>query len=324
MPEQFTYIFDKDNISPYTSIGNGYNRSIKPDLFYNGGRCVYKKNITTGNIELQNNYFKAGCKSASPNNDGGNNGILYACGTSDATALVSHEALELYEILNKIFSTQQGNDIPKEFAAILLKAMIIHGCEWGKVGENIARAYEIPQKRLAKWIGNGIPNFDKVKECEKNRITLIGYGNISKGASNIYTVPIPIEFSNKRMFRKLTVTLAYFSPINAANQKYRGGQMWFDLNKNELVTNRVNTDNNIVRRGTIQHEIFYGQQAVAWDENDNIEIKVNCDEDATKEFETLPYAIMVSFEIAEDIDVYEPILEKIKLSVKNDNINIRI
>lgn len=324
LPEQFTYIFDKDNISPYTSIGNGYNRSIKPDLFYNGGRCVYKKNITTGNIELQNNYFKAGCKSASPNNDGGNNGILYACGTSDATALVSHEALELYEILNKIFSTQQGNDIPKEFAAILLKAMIIHGCEWGKVGENIARAYEIPQKRLAKWIGNGIPNFDKVKECEKNRITLIGYGNISKGASNIYTVPIPIEFSNKRMFRKLTVTLAYFSPINAANQKYRGGQMWFDLNKNELVTNRVNTDNNIVRRGTIQHEIFYGQQAVAWDENDNIEIKVNCDEDATKEFETLPYAIMVSFEIAEDIDVYEPILEKIKLSVKNDNINIRI
>lgn len=116
---------------------------------------------------MQNNYFKAGCKSASPNNDGGNNGILYACGTSDATALVSHEALELYEILNKIFSTQQGNDIPKEFAAILLKAMIIHGCEWGKVGENIARAYEIPQKRLAKWIGNGIPNFDKVKECEK-------------------------------------------------------------------------------------------------------------------------------------------------------------
>ncbi len=324
LPDNLTYLFNEVNISPYTSIGNGYNRSIKPDLFYNGGRNVYKKNIITENIEMHDSYSKAGCKSASPREDGGNNGIAYTCGTSDATALVSHEALELYEILNNVFKSQQGNDIPDEFAAVLIKTILIHGCEWGKEGENIAKAYGIEPKRLSKWIGNGIPNFDKVKQCEKNRITLIGYGNISKGSSHNYAVPIPIEFSNKRIKRKLTVTMAYFAPINVANQKYRGGQIWFDINKNSLTPNRVNTDNNIVKRGTIQHEIFYGEQAVAWDENDSIEIKVNCDEDATKEFEKLPYAIMVSFEVLEDIEVYDTILERIKLNVKNDNINIKI
>lgn len=324
LPDNLTYLFNEVNISPYTSIGNGYNRSIKPDLFYNGGRNVYRKNIITENIEMHNSYSKAGCKSASPRDSGGNNGVIYACGTSDAAALVSHEALELYEILNNIFISQQGNDIPDEFASILLKTILVHGCEWGKEGENIAKAFGIEPKRLSKWLGNGIPNFEKVRECKKNRITLIGYGNISKGSSNIYTIPIPIEFSNKRITRKLTVTMAYFTPINVANQKYRGGQMWFDISKNPLTPNRVNTDYNIVKRGTIQHEIFYGEQAVAWDENDCIEIKVNCDEDASKEFEELPYAIMVSFEVLEDIEVYDTILEKIKLNIKNDNINIKI
>lgn len=324
LPPNLTYLLNETNISPYTSIGNGYNRSIKPDLFFNGGRNVYKKNIRTENIEEHRNYSKAGCKSASPIDDGGSNGMTYACGTSDATALVSHEALKLYEILNNIFRSQQGTDIPDKFASVLLKTILIHGCEWGKEGQNIAKAYEIEPKRLSKWIGNGIPNFDKVRECEKNRITLIGYGDISKGTSNIYSVPIPIEFSNRRMMRKLTVTVAYFTPINVANQKYRGGQIWFDISKNPLTPNRVNTDNNIVRRGTVQHEIFYGDEAVPWDEDDSIEIRVNCDEDATKEFEKLPYAIMVSFEVLEDIEVYDTILEKIKLNIKNDNINIKI
>ncbi len=323
LPQGVTYLFKGLNISPYTSIGNGYNRSIKPDLFYKGGRNVYKKDIVTGNIIPLEKYSKAGCKSASPQNDGGNNGITFACGTSDATAIVSHEALELYDVLNTIFKAQQGKNIPDEFAAVLVKSMLIHGCEWGEAGQNIANAFGIEPKRLSKWLGNGIPNFDKVRECEKNRITFIGCGKISSGQSNVYTIPIPIEFSKRRMIRKLTVTLAYFTPINASNQKYRGGQIWFDVNNNALVTKRINTDNNIVKRGTVQHEIFYGDNAVAWDENDNIEIQVNCDEDATKDFGTLPYAITVSFEVLEDIEVYDKIIEKIKLEITNDSINIK-
>ena len=69
-----------------------------------------------------------------------------------------------------------------------------------------------------------------------------------------------------------------------------------------------------VRKGTLQHEIFCGEQSVVWN-NDDLVIKVNCKEDAGKlGMKEIPYCIFVSFEVAEGlgIDLYTIVKTQIK------------
>ncbi|MGI5872857.1 MAG: hypothetical protein ACOX8T_12570, partial [Bacillota bacterium] len=77
------------------------------------------------------------------------------------------------------------------------------------------------------------------------------------------------------------------------------------------------TDWNSVRRGTLQHEIFSGENAVVWDIEDSIKIKVNCKKDAENCKETVAYGLFVTFEVAEglDVDVYTSIVNKIRQAV---------
>lgn len=60
---------------------------------------------------------------------------------------------------------------------------------------------------------------ERVKQCTKEQVTLIGFGDIAQDKAFVYSIPIPIEFHEKRLKRKLTVTLAYLSPIHPSSIK---------------------------------------------------------------------------------------------------------
>jgi hypothetical protein len=166
-----------------------------------------------------------------------------------------------------------------------------------------------------------------VFECDDNRITLIGYGSLEKGKAHQYELPVPIDFSTGRYFRRLTITLAYFSPTVSAKQKYRSAKLWFVMEDNSLVSERINTDYHSVRRGTLQHEMFCGESATTWDPGENIRIKVNCMDDAETKFDPVNYGLLVSFEIAKetaaelDVDVYERVIDKVREAVPIQNRN---
>lgn len=301
--------------SPISALGLGYNRAIKPDIFFNGGRKLLREDYRFSDIQWVNSFTRPpGCCVASPGNG---NEIAYTFGTSDATAQITHAGGKCYNVLNEVFKLQTGNNIPDEYAAVLVKSMLVHGASWNNEAFTIANALGVSEKRVFKWLGNGIPDISKVLECTKNRITLIGYGSLKKGQAHVYQLPIPLDFSSERFFRKLSVTLSYFTPIVAEKQKYRSAKVWFTLENKTLTPNRINTDNKAVTRGTIQHEIFTGDNAVPWDPNDKVVIKVNCKDDAETTFGLIDYSLIVSFEIAEeisdrlDIDVYSNILTKI-------------
>ena len=90
--------------------------------------------------------------------------------------------------------------------------------------------------------------------------------------------------------------------------------------------NRIDADDKAVARGTLQHERFEGDGAIVWGENDVLHIKVNCRADASKFDEKIPYAILVTFELAPElnISVYDKVVNKIKdkdVSVYEKNIN---
>lgn len=200
--------------------------------------------------------------------------------------------------------------------------MLTHGASWSPIADKLSVSMDTSPKQLSKWLGNGIPDISRVIECTKERITLIGLGALKKDEGDIFRLPLPVDFSSRLMKRKLTVTLSYFSPIAPNKQAYRGTQLWFSIDDGEkgLVPNRQNTEWQAVRKGSLQHEIFTGEDPIVWNDDDLI-IKVNCKEDATKIKTAIPYCLFVSFEVAEgfDVDLYTDVSTRIRQRVQIAN-----
>lgn len=306
--------------SPISSFGLGYNNTITPDLFYYGGRKFLSKNLFD-EVIWQNSYRAPGCKVATPYANGSESGLAFTFGTSDAAAQISHEAGKCYEILEEVFIKETESGVPEEYKSILVKAMLTHGASWDKISSSLSKALNESENHLCRWIGNGIPDISRVEGCTLNRSTLLGIGKLRRDNAHIYRLMLPFDFSSQLIKRKMTVTLAYFSPMDFKKQKYRSAQLWFEISKGSiLVPKRQNTEWRTVRRGTLQHEIFTGENAIVWD-NDEIVIKVNCKDDASKLQGEIPYGLFVSFEVAEglEIDVYATIKNVIKAVIPIQN-----
>ncbi len=314
--ERFIYAVEQGMPSPISSFGKGYRSMITPDLFYFGGRKFIVSNLQN-KIKWSLSNREPGCKVAAPYGSGSSSGQAFIFGTSAAAAQITHESAKCYDTLSQVFRTETGEDIPDNEKGILLKAMLTHGATWDNIAEKVSSATAESVKQLSKWIGNGIPNTDKVQECTKNRITLIGRGSLAKDEGNLFKLPLPVDFSSRLIKRKLTITLAYFSPISPERQQYRVAQLWFDvIDEKKLVPDRQNTEWQAVRKGTLQHEIFTGEKPVVWNEEELL-IKINCKEDIGKLKQRIPYCIFVTFEVAEglDIDLYSIVQTRIRQRV---------
>lgn len=309
---------DRGLPSPISAIGKGYRSVIAPDLFYYGGREFIKRKLD-GKIDWVESSREPGCLSAAPYETGDTDGCAFSFGTSDAAAQITHEAAKCHDVLEQVFLNETGTNMPVDSTAILLKAMLTHGASWEPIADKLALTMGDSQKQLGKWLGNGVPNISRVIECTKERITLIGLGALEKDQGDIFRLPLPVDFSTRLMKRRLTVTLSYLSPVAPNKQTYRGAQLWFNIDdgKKGLVPERQNTEWQAVRKGTLQHEIFVGENPIVWNDDDLI-IKVSCKEEATKIKVAIPYCLFVSFEVAEgfDVDLYNDVLAKIRQGVQ--------
>ena len=318
---RFIWAVDRGLPSPVSAIGKGYRSVITPDLFYYGGREFIRRNFY-GKIDWVESLREPGCLSAAPYGMGDADGCAFSFGTSDAAAQITHEAAKCHDVLNQVFLAETGSNIPVEATAILLKAMLTHGASWEPIAEKLALAMGTSSKQLSKWLGNGVPNISRVIECTKERITLIGLGALKKDEGDIFRLPLPVDFSSRLMKRKLTVTLSYLSPIAPNKQTYRGAQLWFNIDDSGkgLVPDRQNTEWQAVRKGSLQHEIFIGENPIVWNDDDLI-IKVNCKEEANKIKTAIPYCLFVSFEVAEgfDVNLYADVSAKIHQRVQISN-----
>lgn len=317
--------------SPVSAFGSGYSRSIKPDVLCSGGRQTYKLPMVVKSpqrIEIGAAYRRnPGNKFATPSTVAGElNATVYGCGTSNATALMSRNAGICYETLEQIFDEYTVEQDIRKYEPALLKAMLVHGCSWGDIGNrlitilnntgNVERA-----KRLAcNWLGYGVPSIERVLECTEQRATLLGFGEITDGQAHIFSLPLPPSLGARRDRRRLTVTLAWLSPIAAHTQKYRGASLWFELKGDSPTFDRdvqeaCSGENSwrTVRKGTLQHEIFVGEKAEVIADGDSISIQVNCREESKKIISPIPYGLAVTLEVAEGLDI--PIYNEIRARI---------
>lgn len=328
-------LFESSLPSPVSAFGSGYRQSVKPDLIHIGGRIVHDEVPSSSEPHYAVSPRKVApgnCVAAPSSISAETNKSHYCSGTSNSAALVSRAAENLYRTISEIFSGQAPEQNRSFFEIPILKALLVHGCTWDEVGERLADilnddfdARKI-RRAISRWVGYGFPDFEKVTQCTNERVTLIGCGSLNDGEAHIYKLPLPPSLNARREWRKLTVTLAWLSPTEAATQRYRGAQLWFDFEdgkksrdklKNKLQVTGTDTDGHATKRGTVQHEVFEGESAVTVSDGDQLQIKVNCRKDAGRIISPVPYGLVVSFEVAEGIDigVYEEIQERLAAPV---------
>lgn len=314
--------------SPMSAFGSGHRRAIKPDLLFNGGRVLYTEALgTTTNATFESRRMRIapGNKVASPSALAGDvNKVVYCCGTSNAAALISRMAAAYHDTLVDVFEEQAPEITLNSYIAPLLKTMIVHGCSWGEIGTRLQEILQTPDNGrqirnwISRWFGYGVPDSERVLACTEQRATLLGFGQLGDEEAHLFTLPLPPSLGARREWRRLTVTLAWMSPVAASTQRYRAASLWFEVEGGSLAPNRQDADSKAVRRGTVQHEVFDGDRAIVIADDASLTVKVNCRRDAAKIQEPVAYGLAVSLEVAEGIDIaiYDEIRTRIASAIE--------
>ena len=308
--------------------GPGYRRAIKPDIQLPGGRQMLTEDPAppagTTVLRPDASLREPGQRVATPGPTGTLNATHHTRGTSNAAALGSRGAYFFYELLETL-RMRGDREIPGEFDAVLLKALLVHGSEWdGLLGPyRHALGAKHPQRTfrdyVARFLGYGRPDFGRVAAGAEQRVTVLGFGSLADGDAAEFALPLPPSLSGVNAERRVIVTLAWMTPINSRRQNYRGAHLWFDVAEN-VASTRACADHRAVQRGTLQHEVFEWRDAVAIQEGDNLTVKVSCRSDADDIFEPVRFGLAVTLEVAEDlllpIPIYEEVRERIAVRVR--------
>ncbi|MGD8717467.1 MAG: S8 family peptidase [Candidatus Zixiibacteriota bacterium] len=297
---------------PYNAIGLGYRRSIKPDLLAPGGRVLFMETPgSSSTVSMVKTSRPPGHSVASPGTTPGVlNSTRYCRGTSNAAALTVRAGAKTLKLIEELQNEPGGNILKDVYVPVLIKALIVHGVAWPETSNQVLRVlgylsnWRESSECLSRFYGYGNLNVDRVLSCSDQRCSLVGCGSLSEDEAHLYSIPLPPSLSGSNMYRRLTITLAWLSPVNYANRRYRCATLWFDTTAMDKIgVKRVNPDWRAAQRGTVQHETFEGEDIAVFVADDSLEIKVNCRADAGGFDGEVNYGLAVTLEVAPDIDV---------------------
>jgi len=315
--------------SPISRFGHGFRRSVKPEILFPGGRQLYMTPLTDRDQRYnlpQTSLGPPGQKVAYDSSQQGEiSKCVYQHGTSNAAALATRSGTRIYEVLAKL-QAEHGEQIPDNLMAVLIKTPLVHGAQHDDQAERALESLKTQKNSrrfkevVARYIGYGAVNIERVLACTEQRGTVIGCGEIGEKEVHEYRFPLPFGLSGSQVWRRMVVTLAWFSPINSAHRNLREAKLELQpagkWKETELALSRQEADRNQVLRGTVQHEILEGDnQIAAYQEDGHILLHVTCKADATEKLDdAIPYGLAVTLEVAESVDipVYQQIRDRIK------------
>lgn len=311
--------------SPFTRTGPGINDMIKPDLVEFGGDLSVEKGsgivvdssigvITTGKDFLTEGLF------------------IIENGTSFSAAKVSHLAAKLWRELPDASSN-------------LIRALLVASATIPDVRPRPLDNFKLKtgsvdeQSKLLSIYGYGIPEFDRAFSYI-NRALLIDEREIKLNNIVVYEIPIPVEFLSSGNGRMISVTLA-FDPLTRMRRKqYCGATMIFHLFRGvdakqitqkyaemdefdmvqgntpaSLAKNEVKLipGASLVKNGTVQKKMWVidGVQKIT---DDALKLVVICsDKWIDSEEYRQNYAIVVTVEQREMVELYNKIKNKIRI-----------
>lgn len=311
--------------SPAARLGHGFRRSVKPEILFPGGRQLYRTPV----LNSQTSYSLDGSLGApgqqvawDSNQAGALSQTVYTRGSSNATALATRSAARIYEVLDALRGEHEDS-IPQGLISVLIKALLVHGTKQDgdackaitaalKTRDNSRQFKEV----MARYLGYGTVQIERVLACTEQRGTVLGCGEIRENEIHEYRLPLPPGLSSSQAWRRMVVTLAWFSAVNPDHRNLREAKLELSPANNwgtlPLKLARQDGDHNQVLRGTVQHEVLEGsKQIAAFQDGDSILLHVACKKDATARLDdAIPYGLAVTLEVAEGIQI--PIYEQLR------------
>jgi hypothetical protein len=312
-----------------SGVGLGYRRTIKPDLLYDGGRELVRTSEEDGHVWLSvdGGGAYAGQMSAAPDPaaTGRLNVERRTVGSSNSTALLTRSAVRIHDTL-----VEAGYEIPRTHSAVLLKALLVHGATWGDAGERLDEAFGPAghahlrhRDNIARFLGYGRPEIERVLDCAAERATLFAYGDLARDYQDEFDIPLPPSIEGSTQLRRLTTTLAWLTPVNARHQQYRSATLEVVPNGDSaysLAVERLRGQPNhfAVNRGTLFHCVFEGESAVAFLDGGLLRLRVSCRAQAGVLDDPVPFALAVSLETAvgSGIAVYDEVRAAVQPAVR--------
>ena len=310
--------------------GPGYRRAIKPEVLLPGGRQLLTAKLGTthsnATLRIADLASPPGQRVATPGDAGQLDRTFYTRGTSNATALASRGAGLLYRLIDQI-RQQTGVHLPHEYDVVLTKALLAHGAGWGGVLSSYEAALKNCQngrqfkEYVGRFLGYGSTSLARVVSGTEERVTVLGFGELDDGEGAVFSLPLPPCLSAVNERRRLTITLAWLSPVNSFRQAYRVAHLWFDP-KNAIASHRQFADHRAAQRGTLQHEVLEGDRATVFQDGDTIAIKVSCRADAGDIPAPIGYGLAISLEVVEGVEqrvdpfpIYQEVRDRLAIRV---------
>ena len=316
--------------SPAMPVASGFRRSVKPEILVPGGRLHLEKPLLTAGatsttLKVSGAAAQPGQLVAACDPSGNSNSkAIRLCGSSNAAALTTRRAAQMIEQLRELQAEPGGAALTDARMAVILKAMLVHGASWGDCEDLIDQVFAGPDVGAKRWhrikrytaqfFGYGAADFDRGTVCSDQRVIVLGCGELKAEEGHVYNVPLPAALSAQTVKRRLTITLAWFTPINPRHRSYRVADLWFDPPFKHLSVKRADADHDAVTRGTVQHEVLEGTNAVPYTDGDTMPVQVNCRREASSRINAaVPYALLVSLETAQPLaaSIYTQVKAKI-------------
>jgi hypothetical protein len=321
-----------DTLPNITSgLGLGYRRMIKPELYVSGGREYVRMQATGDRLTVvpsqpRNLY---GLNSAAPDRlgQGRLDQVALIAGTSPATALATRSSAQIFESLMDRDGGSLLADIDPLYYAVVVKALLLHSARWSGnddllkeiCGPDDRRRHVERADNSARFIGYGIPNIATVIECSENRATLVGYGTLQTDSAHSYLIPLPQCLERVTDPRSLSITLAWTSPIRPGHQNYRCIRMEAAPESPMQVLGvqrgRGQPADPSIKRGSVFHEHFEGDSAVAFLNDGHLALRVWCKEDAGLiDGAMVRYGIAVTIEACTALPIYQEIQQRLRIA----------
>lgn len=293
--------------SPFTRIGPGIKREIKPELVEYGGNLVIDENKDTfpnvgTNVVMASNKLSPA--------------ITTSCGTSYAAPRVTHK-------LALIMSDLKSLGI-EDISAPLLRALIVNSASYDFLGENLSEFVdtmdEIQAKHWLNILGYGQPDDVMATYCDEHSVLLFFQGEIESDKVMFFDIPVPENLADAEFGTKqLSITLAFSPEVQKWGiEEYLGTTLkWrvfrgdipqedivnamsqedFDENNDgenfipsELITKLGIT---LRSKGTVQHDIAeWSRHQRSYSEN-NYTLAVVSQKKWTRMTEPVPFGIVV-------------------------------
>ncbi len=311
--------------SPINPVTWGSRRSVKPDVLMPGGRATYRlKGVLDSDqaiLRLLAYNRPPGQMVASPGTSGNLNSYAHTFGTSNAAALASRRLGFLYDTLHDLYTSNHGDNLSREYEAVLLKALFCHGATQASSFNRIEELFKTKEnsqvfKSIApKYLGYGNIEQERVHGCLDNQATILQCGKIKHCEAHTYRFRLPDSLRSQVVNRRLIITLAWFTPINpSSSTSYRRAHLYFkppaisDQENNHLAVDSREVDWNMVKAGTVQHEVFTGEnKAAVYSSETSMEIKVSCRSEDDKEL-PIAYGLVVTLDTpGVDLPIYEEV-----------------